>query len=373
MHLLIFIWYQGQCTPRLCGRNRVFVRRDGLCHDASDAAGECGGKGRRLFYTAFGDPICDCPLGQFPFPGPYDPCYKLFTRGIIHLSVNSQSSINLNLNFSTSLTGPCPPGHVLLFNRKTGALECSLPSPGSCHHKQSNDGQQQQIPIVTLDDGSCHIFSSSLSNDGPCDDVKGLTFKSTKRRQFNDSFATYLSPPDKNNRTAGVFLLGYDVFKRNFKCYNVAKLRSTRKEEADLDAPFDPLSLSAYWKHSTLIDDYSLPDQLLNPCRPGSRSGINFKCANPILPSTSSSSSSSSSSSTAVSINQNNNGNTKVPHRPAWVCSGSQVLRANGQCISSSAAVSKERRRTTNWSRYIKLSIAIQHFLGDGLLDYKKW
>ena len=279
-----------------------------------------------MFYTAFGDPICDCPLGQFPFPGPYDPCYKLFTRGIIHLIVNSKSSINLDLNFSTSLTGPCPPGHVLLFNRKTGALECSLPSPGSCHHKQSNDGQQQQIPIVTLDDGSCHIFSSSLSNDGPCDDVKGLTFKSTKRRQFNDSFATYLSPPDKNNRTAGVlFLLGYDVFKRHFKCYNVAKLRSTRKEEADLDALFDPLSLSAYWKHSTLIDDYSLPDQLLNPCRPGSRSGINFKCANPIL----------RSSSLSAELHSEN---SKIPHRPAWVCSGSQVLQANGQCVSSRGA-----------------------------------
>ena len=144
-----------------------------------------------------------------------------------------------------------------------------------------------------------------MANVGPCETKERRPhLKSTKRRQFNDSFATYLSPPDKNNRTAGVlFLLGYDVFKRHFKCYNVAKLRSTRKEEADLDALFDPLSLSAYWKHSTLIDDYSLPDQLLNPCRPGSRSGINFKCANPILPSSN------------ARNHPNNNGNTKIPYR----------------------------------------------------------
>ena len=316
----------------------MFVGRDGLCHDASDPAGECGGKGRRLFYTAFGDPICDCPLGQFPFPGPYDPCYKLFTRGIIHLSVNSQSSINLNLNFSTSLTGPCPPGHVLLFNRKTGALECSLPSPGSCHHKQSNDGQQQQIPIVTLDDGSCHIFSSSLTNRGPCDDTKDhlIPFKSNRRRLDEENLIA--SSPSTTNRKKS-FLLGYDVFKQKFDCYNVTKLFPSRQAEADLDAIFDPLSLSFTHQNknhsSAAINEYSLPDQLLNPCRPGSRSGINFKCSNPILPSTSSPSNARN--------HPNNNGNTKIPYRPAWTCPNFEVLQANGQCI-----VSAVRRRTTN-------------------------
>ena len=70
---------QGLCRPRLCGRRRVFIGRDGLCHDIYDPL-ECRG-GRRLYYTAFGDPICDCPIGQFPFPSAADDCVPLFTRG----------------------------------------------------------------------------------------------------------------------------------------------------------------------------------------------------------------------------------------------------------------------------------------------------
>jgi len=72
---------QGRCTPRLCGRERVFVASDGLCHDVDDAL-ECSG-GRRHFYTAYGDPICDCSIGSYPFPGPTDACVRLFTRGTL--------------------------------------------------------------------------------------------------------------------------------------------------------------------------------------------------------------------------------------------------------------------------------------------------
>ena len=56
----------GRCSPRLCGSGRVFVGRDGLCHNDDDTS-ECSG-GRKLFYSAYGDPICDCPMGQYPFP-----------------------------------------------------------------------------------------------------------------------------------------------------------------------------------------------------------------------------------------------------------------------------------------------------------------
>ena len=70
---------QGRCSPRLCGRGRVFVGRTGLCHNEEDTS-ECSG-GRKLFYSAYGDPICDCPMGQYPFPGPKDGCVALFTRG----------------------------------------------------------------------------------------------------------------------------------------------------------------------------------------------------------------------------------------------------------------------------------------------------
>lgn len=37
--------------------------------------------GRRLFHTAFGDTVCDCPVGHYPFPGEDDDCVLLFTQG----------------------------------------------------------------------------------------------------------------------------------------------------------------------------------------------------------------------------------------------------------------------------------------------------
>jgi Domain of unknown function (DUF4789) len=71
---------------------------DGLCHDVNDAI-ECRG-GRRLYYTAYGDPICDCPIGQFPFPGAGDPCAQLFTQGPCPLgqvlNVDSGNDINFD-------------------------------------------------------------------------------------------------------------------------------------------------------------------------------------------------------------------------------------------------------------------------------------
>lgn len=76
----LVILYQGGCTLRLCEEERVFVGRTGLCHDVNDPL-ECQG-GRRLYYTAYGDPICDCPIGQYPFPdSTKDDCVSLFSRG----------------------------------------------------------------------------------------------------------------------------------------------------------------------------------------------------------------------------------------------------------------------------------------------------
>jgi hypothetical protein len=60
----------------------VFVGRDGLCHDILDTK-ECRG-GRRLYYSAYGDPICDCPVGQYPFPSEEDDCVPLFTQGTVN-------------------------------------------------------------------------------------------------------------------------------------------------------------------------------------------------------------------------------------------------------------------------------------------------
>ncbi|KAK3853644.1 hypothetical protein Pcinc_039828 [Petrolisthes cinctipes] len=52
----------GECVPRLCADNLVFVEADGLCHDVNEP-GMCPGE-RRLYLTASGTAVCDCPEGS---------------------------------------------------------------------------------------------------------------------------------------------------------------------------------------------------------------------------------------------------------------------------------------------------------------------
>jgi hypothetical protein len=133
---------KGRCMPRLCGSGRVFVGRDGLCHDADDRF-ECRG-GRKLFYTAYGDPICDCPLGQFPFPKPRDNCVSLFTQG------------------------PCPQGEIVAINNATGLLRCLPDKCGGIIRRQGIEAaaaEQTQLLLLQADNGRCYPFGSSFSNN----------------------------------------------------------------------------------------------------------------------------------------------------------------------------------------------------------------
>ncbi|EFX79766.1 hypothetical protein DAPPUDRAFT_319198 [Daphnia pulex] len=130
------ITLQGRCTPRLCGRERVLVVRDGLCHDIYDP-GECQG-GRRLYYTAYGDPICDCPIGQYPFPHPHDNCVPLFTQG------------------------PCQDGYVVSINQD-GRLGCT---PAECESIDGKDFLQQLV----LANKACYVLGSR----GPCSTTSQL-------------------------------------------------------------------------------------------------------------------------------------------------------------------------------------------------------
>ena len=55
--------FQGECVPRLCADNYVYVETDQLCHDVNEP-GICPGN-RRLYLTAYGTAVCDCPEGMF--------------------------------------------------------------------------------------------------------------------------------------------------------------------------------------------------------------------------------------------------------------------------------------------------------------------
>ena len=163
-----------------------------------------------------------------------------------------------------------------------------------------------------------------MANDGPCETKeRRIHLKSNNRRQFDDNLiASLLS---NSNRT-DVYLLGYDVFRLKFKCYNGTKLLTSKQADSDLDAIFDPLSLSINQEEEQLIlKDDMVPEPLLNPCRPGSRFGNNFKCTNPISP----------SSSSKERNDEYRNNNAKIAHNSPWICLGSQFLQASGQCVSS--------------------------------------
>ncbi|KAF0295339.1 hypothetical protein FJT64_007102 [Amphibalanus amphitrite] len=53
----------GECAPRLCPSGFAFVERDGLCHDLQEE-GLCPDN-RRVYVTAFGEPRCGCADGEY--------------------------------------------------------------------------------------------------------------------------------------------------------------------------------------------------------------------------------------------------------------------------------------------------------------------
>ena len=253
---------KGRCSPRPCGRDRVLVECDGLCHDINDP-NECRG-GRRLFYTAFGNPICDCPIGEYPFPNRNSDCVALFTQGNFSVrkqTINYRKSTSFLLITNFVLKGPCPPGQVMTLS----SLDILVCTPSQCPPVNGPDGKPFQM--VPFGNGQCF----PLGTRGPCP-------------------------------ATPVHLLGYDVFERSVKCVNIEDPSSSYFSSPEEDALIDSLynqfhpdydfeialvhlnllsrNDTAQRKQSAGIFQLpsSLPKSLLGGCRPGS-SG----CANPLV------------------------------------------------------------------------------------------
>ncbi|XP_032781080.2 uncharacterized protein LOC116919237 isoform X1 [Daphnia magna] len=279
---------KGKCTPKLCEDKRVFVGRTGLCHDINDPL-ECQG-GRRLYYTAYGDPICDCPIGKYPFPNPKDNCVALFSRG------------------------PCPAGQVMTISQG-GRLFCT---PDECPViNGENDSLQQLVPN---DKGDCF----ALGSVGPCSAPQLLGYDIFERqlecvnitdpsspyfplssqegglidRIMLEAFMSYQFHPDDNDLHFG---LSQQAKRGIIK-------RKIQRQDANTAGIFQLPS--------------SLPYPLLQPCRTGARQGENFKCTNPLI---------SDSSAT---------GQTLPPVNPNFSCPDSTFLQATGQCVDDSRATS---------------------------------
>ena len=249
---------KGKCSPRLCGRGRVFVGRDGLCPDVDDPI-DCRG-GRRLFYTAYGDPICDCPKGQFSFPTPQDDCVTIFTPG------------------------SCPSGQILTFD-SVGALICSR---NNCRRRNNRSiaaaiDDQFQFITTTADDGNCFTHSISCPVSSSFDfDVFNLNASCVpiKKRTELISIVEEKERMDAN----------YDQLFPEFDFYRFVLVHKRNRRQLTTNRRTKFLHSAAGINELNRRQDsitggifqvpVALPDPLLNSCRPGSKNGNNFKCAN---------------------------------------------------------------------------------------------
>ncbi|KZS08618.1 Uncharacterized protein APZ42_027307 [Daphnia magna] len=270
---------QARCSPRLCGRQRVFVGQDGLCHDINDPF-ECNG-GRRLYYTAYGDPLCDCPIGQYPFPNVQDDCISLFSKG------------------------PCPDGNVVAITPE-GRLGCM---PKEC---QSIDSQDNSLQLVSTGNGVCY----PLGSRGPCTNTSQLLGYDVFKRQLQcvnifDPSSPYFSSPEEDliDSVYNQFVPEYDDYQISLIYQNVVerKDKGQRRQGGNTAGAFQFPSSS--------------PDALLQPCRNGAREGINFKCTNPLV-----------SNSNARPVQQ--------AVSSAFRCPANRNLQATGQCASDNRGAS---------------------------------
>ncbi|XP_064120063.1 uncharacterized protein LOC135224711 isoform X2 [Macrobrachium nipponense] len=136
---------QGTCGTRLCGRGRVFLVSDQLCHDVREP-GICP-VGKRLYVTAFGSPVCDCFDGEIPDD-----------EGVCH-PIMSQ--------------GPCSAGEMWGPDLKSFSFKCQ---PRLCPpHETEFHGRPRGHVLF---DGRCH----SLGSEVPCElgEVLGFSLSRLK-------------------------------------------------------------------------------------------------------------------------------------------------------------------------------------------------
>ncbi|XP_046447337.1 uncharacterized protein LOC124196362 [Daphnia pulex] len=274
--------YEGICTPRLCGREKVFVGRDGLCHDIYDTK-ECRG-GRRLYYSAYGDPICDCPVGQYPFPSEDDDCVPLFTQG------------------------PCPTNQVVSVSA-SGKLECA---PNTCQLvDRYQDFLLQLVPVKQsiisnhkYGNGNGQELCHALGSCGPCSPSELFGYNVFRPLgecvDMNDPRTPYFSSPEENAILDDVF--GRAANEPNNRFYRAQRLSRKRRQ--------GPNTIGIFQQPSRI------PTSLLNPCQPGGRNGNNFKCANPLVP-------------------RRPVRDVSQPVSPAFGCRPNDFLQATGQCGSN--------------------------------------
>ncbi|KAK7085017.1 hypothetical protein SK128_008556 [Halocaridina rubra] len=233
---------QGICGARLCGRGRVFLVSDQLCHDVREP-GLCPSD-RRLYVTAFGSPVCDCYEGEFPD-----------RNGVCH-PIHTQ--------------GPCPPGQIW----STGD-----DAPGIyCQSAPCLPLEESTAPItIPFDDNKCY----KIGTRGPCPRNQILGFSISRRKAVCTTLraAGYEEPEDEARLLDELYpRFAPPRYTANVNWVFVNRITKRQIGNVVSDPVIPDLSLNLNPTPGTILET-----PLLTQCRPGAATDANFKCRDIIL------------------------------------------------------------------------------------------
>ena len=183
-----------------------------------------------MYYTAYADPICDCPVGHYPYPATNDSCVELFTRG------------------------PCSAGQIVRPD-DTGNLTCT---------KSECIVGKKKKPMAMAEDGKCY----QLGTNGPCNATQLFSFDIFTNNvicaNVLEETSPYFLSVEEQNKLEKEFSQKYP-YNEIYVWYPKFKQWLQRRQSEGI---FQLPTFS--------------PDPALAPCRPGARNGNNVKCTNPL-------------------------------------------------------------------------------------------
>ncbi|XP_068240827.1 uncharacterized protein [Palaemon carinicauda] len=274
---------QGTCGTRLCGRSRVFLVSDQLCHDVREP-GICPDD-KRLFITAYGSPVCDCYEGEFPDDSGV--CYPIFSRG------------------------PCADGEIWGPDLNSQSFACR---PQLCPFGEQGSGRG--IAQFLFDDGRCFPLGSEI----PCDPGKFLGFSISKLKAVCTTLAE--ARYEESLEIATLLDQLYPRFAPpSFLLNRVPNNGLVKRQVSNIVSdPVSPnLRLNIAPTPGTILET-----PLLTQCRPGAQRDVNFKCRDIII---------------GPNIDDVPRGVHAPPVPPLQSCPANQCFNDMAQCVSCDQAL----------------------------------
>ena len=166
------------------------------------------------------------------------------------------------------MQGPCRQGQIVTFNAAGGLV---------CSQKVRLQKATRWRQDVVIGDHTQPLYYP-LGSSGPCPNSSLLDF---------DVFQLKAKCSDPNSFKEVDEELDsiYNHLYPEYDFYPVTLIYGDDREQLShrKGPPMHNNVLQPYWSYEMRNDLIPLPDQLLNPCRPGKRNRNNFKCTNSFL------------------------------------------------------------------------------------------